>query len=80
MVAVIGCATKDWPNIWDKFNESGLASHRGRDGMSLHPFEAYEDYEDDDDSTVECVACNGTGINIEGGDCRECDGNGYFEI
>jgi hypothetical protein len=47
--------------------------------MSLHPFEAYEDYEEDDCS-VDCPACNGTGINIEGTDCLECDGFGYFEI
>ncbi len=39
-----------------------------------------EDYEDDDDCSVDCCACNGTGINIEGGNCLECDGLGYWEI
>jgi len=41
----------------------------------------YLDNPDDVDSaTVPCRGCGGTGINIEGGDCEECDGYGYFEI
>jgi RecJ-like exonuclease len=40
--------------------------------------EDFDDYEYD--STVDCDACRGTGINIEGDDCEECDGLGYWEI
>jgi len=39
-------------------------------------FESYEE----DDGFIDCSACHGTGINIEGTDCEECDGTGYREI
>jgi DnaJ-class molecular chaperone len=34
----------------------------------------------DDDEIVICKTCNGTGIAVEGWDCEDCDGYGYFEI
>lgn len=38
------------------------------------------DEDDFDSDTVTCSACGGTGIAVEGFDCEECDGMGYFEI
>lgn len=41
-------------------------------------FQGYEEQERPEAS--KCFACNGTGIAVEGWDCEECDGYGYFEL
>jgi DnaJ-class molecular chaperone len=33
-----------------------------------------------EDDCIPCRACSGTGVSVEGFDCEECDGYGYFEI
>ena len=44
----------------------------------------YDPTEDLDDGYVAeelgCTACGGTGVALEGWDCEECDGFGYWEI
>lgn len=40
----------------------------------------YPDQFDEDHPTVPCPACGGSGIAVEGWDCEECDGMGYFEM
>lgn len=41
--------------------------------------EIFQGYDDDEiPPHVVCSECNGTGIAVEGWDCEECDGIGYF--
>ena len=43
--------------------------------MDQYPDEFEEEVE-----TVTCDACGGSGVTIEGWDCEECDGLGYWTL
>ena len=34
----------------------------------------------DEGDDMPCEACGGSGLNIEGQDCEECDGLGYWDV
>ena len=38
-----------------------------------------EEYELEEDG-YPCPTCGGTGLSVEGWDCEDCDGEGYWEV
>jgi DnaJ-class molecular chaperone len=41
-------------------------------------YEEEDEYEEE--PCVECPRCGGSGITVEGWDCRYCDGDGYLDF